>query len=304
MQRSVGYLFLQRLSELLPNHELTVFSFREVPGEPPFLINIERLSRSIGARFYEQTRIENEASVWADRNNCDLMFAVNWRFIIPREIYELPRLGTFVFHDSLLPKYRGFSPTIQAIIHGEDHTGATLFEISEGVDEGYVIDQQRIPIGPSDTIQQVSHAVTDSYLELLERNLVPLLKGTAPRTPQDHSQATYYGRRRPEDNMIDWSKPSKAIHNLIRAVTYPYPGAYTYLSRRKLTIWSAEPFMRIDRNVHNAPGTVLSMKINKGLMVQTIDGAMLLRCVQFEDGPRMCATDLVSAVGNQLRAIK
>lgn len=115
----------------------------------------------------------------------DLMFAVNWRYLIPASVYQKPRQGTFVFHDSLLPTYRGFSPTVWSILNGEAYTGVTLFEIADNIDEGDVVAQQQIAIGPYQSIATVMEQVTEGYLALLEQNLDQLLQGTAPRRPQD-----------------------------------------------------------------------------------------------------------------------
>src|SRR5262249_44273378 len=154
-------------------------------------------------------------------------------------LYERARLGAYVFHDSLLPRYRGFSPTVWAMINGESETGATLFAVSEEVDYGDIIAQSRVSINSDETIAEVMERVTDAYLLLLEQNLPRLMSGNVPRTPQDHLRATYTSKRVPEDNRIMWNSPTDVIHNLIRAVTRPYTGAYTYLDDMKLIVWSA-----------------------------------------------------------------
>ena len=126
-----GYRFLEKLRALLPDADLLVFSFREEPWEPPFLDNIRQLTVEYGGDFYESKQVG--AARWADLWNetpIDLMFAVSWRYIIPAAVYEQARLGAYVFHDSLLPDYRGFSPTVWAIINGQNHTGVTLLENS------------------------------------------------------------------------------------------------------------------------------------------------------------------------------
>ncbi len=177
-----GYRVLERLIRLRPDAELIVFSFREEAHEPPFLDDIQRLAEARGATFYEARQVG--ASKWTDfwtSTSIDLLLTVSWRYIIPREVYERARLGTFVLHDSLLPAYRGFAPTVWAIINGEDHTGVTLFEIAEGVDTGRIIAQQRVPIGADDTIADVMEHVTQTYLEVLAANLPRLLDA-----PQQH----------------------------------------------------------------------------------------------------------------------
>src|SRR5262245_21210415 len=107
-----GYLFLKRLTELLPQCELTVFSFKETPWEPPFLGDIRQLAVSCGARFIQARQVGSQIydSFW-ESSAVHLMFAVNWRYLIPAKVYQRAQMGAFAFHDSLLPQYRGFSPT-------------------------------------------------------------------------------------------------------------------------------------------------------------------------------------------------
>src|SRR5437867_2959858 len=185
-----GATFLKRLRDLSSQSHLVVFSFREEPWEPPYLDDIRQLTLSYGGQFFETRKVENETQFW-ESTAVDLMILVSWRYMIPPRVYRRPRLGTFVFHDSLLPEYRGFSPTVWAIINGEDHTGVTLFTIAEEVDAGDIVDQQRIPIGRDDTIATAIERVTEGYLDVLGRNVARLMEGNAQRSAQDHSRATY-----------------------------------------------------------------------------------------------------------------
>lgn len=296
-----GYLFLERLAELLPQSDFVVFSFRETPWEPPFLDDIRELSLATGGQFFEARQVGGADwnRFWGS-TDVDLMFVVSWRYMIPASVYLRPRLGTFVFHDSLLPEYRGFSPTVWAIINGEDHTGVTLFEIAEEMDAGDIIDQERIVIGPDDTIAVVMERVTQTYLQLLERNLDGLITGTAPRYRQDHSRATYTCRRLPEDNQIDWAWSSNSIYNLIRAVSAPYPGAYTYFSGQKMRVWSARRVTNARRYVGRIPGRVVEVRRGEGSVVLTGDGALLLSEVQVEGGEVVCASNVLSSLSHTL----
>ena len=228
------------------------------------------------------------------------MLVVSWRYMIPPRVYRRPRLGTFVLHDSLLPTYRGFSPTVWSIINGEDHTGVTLFEIAEEVDSGDLVDQQRVPVGLDDTIAVVIERVTQTYLDLLERNLTRLIDGSAPRHPQDHSQATYTCKRNLEDNRINWSASSSKIHNLIRAVSWPYPGAYTTLAKRMLRVWSAQRLADFRSYVGRIPGRIVEIRGGEGSVVLTGDGALLLTQVQLEGGEVVRANEVLTGLGQSL----
>ena len=236
-----GYHFLQKVTELSPNADLTVFSFQKESWEPPFLQGIREFSLSKRIQFFETRQVEKKSfgQFW-ESSTIHLMFVVSWRYLIPKRIYSRSRLGTFVFHDSLLLEYRGFSPTVWAIIYGTNHTGVILIEIAEGTDAGDIVDQKAVPIGPDEPIAAVIENVTQTYLALLERNLEALSKGTVPRHPQNHQSATYTCRFFPEDHRIDWTASSAAIYNLIRAVGAPYPGAFTQLGGQEMRVWEAK----------------------------------------------------------------
>jgi len=284
-----GLLCLERIAELAPGADLDVFTFREEAHEPPFLESIRQAAEARGAAFREARALGREslAAYW-ETTPPDLLLVVGWRYLVPARVYERPRLGAFVFHDSLLPAYRGFAPTVWAIVNGEDHTGATLFRIAEAVDSGAIVGQERVPIGPDDVIATVMDRVTGAYLKLLDRHLPELLAGTAREYAQDASLATFTCRRLSEDARIDWRAPARAVHDLVRASSTPYPGAFTYLDGRRLTVWSAR---RLDRRyVGSIPGRVAEIRAGEGVVVLASDGPMLLERVQLEgDEPRNAA---------------
>ncbi|MGC8874797.1 MAG: methionyl-tRNA formyltransferase, partial [Chloroflexia bacterium] len=297
-----GYRFLQKLLALKPDAELIVFSFREEPWEPPFMDDIRELAESRGHRFYEARNVGSRRwQVFWEATPVDLMLVVSWRYRVPPAVFRRPRKGTFVWHDALLPAYRGFSPTVWAILNGEDQTGATLFEMAEEIDSGDIVDQERVPIGPDDPIRVVMERVTEAYLVLLERNLAKLLAGTAPRHPQDPAQATYTCKRLPQDNRIDWSASTKQIYNLIRAVSAPYPGAFTYLDGHKMIVWAARRLEHAPRYVGRVPGRVVEVRPGEGSVVLTGDGALLLTEVQLEGMPPMCASEVLISLSQTLR---
>jgi methionyl-tRNA formyltransferase len=232
----------------------------------------------------------------------DLLVAVGWRYLVPKEVYTKARLGAYVFHDSLLPEYRGFSPTVWAIVNGEDHTGATLFAITEAVDAGDIVDQERVSIGPTETIATVMNRVNEAYLRLMVKNLPRLLDGTAPRHPQDHSRATYTCRRKPEDNRIPWQIGTREILNLIRGVTSPYSGAFTSLNGRKLMVWAAELLPDAPKYIGRIPGRVVEVRPGVGAVVLTGNGALLLTQVQVEGEPVVSADKLLTSLSLTLQS--
>lgn len=297
-----GYLFLKKLFELAPSHgiiEVSVFSFKEEPWEPLFLDSIRALTLNQNGQCFEAKNLESLSSFW-ESTQVDLILVVSWRYIVSSKISQKARLGTFVFHDSLLPKYRGFSPTVWAILNGEKQTGVSLFEMTEKFDAGSIVTQASLPIHEDDSIAIVMEKVTELYLSLLEKNLSGLLSGTAPRLAQDHSIATYTCKRLPEDNLIDWKNSTTDIYNLIRAVSPPYPGAYTYLNSKKLVVLAAQ---RIEgyQYVGKVPGRVVQILPGQGSVVLTGDGYLMITKVMLESGAVTSAADVLTSLSQTLR---
>jgi methionyl-tRNA formyltransferase len=140
-------------------------------------------------------------------------------------------------HGSLLPKYRGRAPVNWAILRGETETGATLHAMTSKPDAGEIVDQEPVPIGPNDTALEVQGRVTAASVKVLARRVDELKTGSAPRRPQDDAAATTFPRRRPEDGSIDWTVSAQEVHNLVRAVTHPFPGAFTDILGGQTHIW-------------------------------------------------------------------
>ena len=139
-------------------------------------------------------------------------------------------------HGSLLPKYRGRAPVNWAVLMGETETGATLHTMTEKPDAGEIVDQESVPIGPDDLAVDVFGKVTTAAETVLRRSLPRILAGSAETRPQDLSRGSYFGGRKPEDGLIDWSKSAAEIHNLVRAVAPPYPGAFSEHPGRRMRI--------------------------------------------------------------------
>lgn len=250
---------------------LTYFicTFPEAGEEPPFVEPLARAAQEIGCGFEVIRRVERSSPL--AHFNAQLCLFVNWRYLVPRSFYAPITNGAFVFHDSLLPKYRGFSPTVWAMAEGEETVGASLFRISDQVDEGPIVDQQAISVGPRESIGEVFGRVTDAYLEILDRSFQSLLSGTPSLREQDHAQATYRRRREDSDNRIDWRLDSTTIFNLIRAVTRPYQGAWTEFAGERLRIWWGEP---AENRSETPPGTFVHDRSR--LTVSTRSGAFLV----------------------------
>ncbi|MCF8149532.1 MAG: formyltransferase [Burkholderiaceae bacterium] len=156
----------------------------------------------------------------------DFLFSFYYRQMLKAPLLALPGRGAFNMHGSLLPKYRGRVPVNWAIIHGERETGATLHQMVEKPDAGGIVAQQAVPILPDDSALEVFNKVSVAAEMALDRALPLLLSGQAVPQPQELAAGSYFGGRKEEDGRIDWSRPASEIHNLIRAVAPPYPGAF------------------------------------------------------------------------------
>jgi methionyl-tRNA formyltransferase len=157
----------------------------------------------------------------------DFLFSFYYRRMLGAALLAVPPRGALNMHGSLLPKYRGRAPVNWAVLAGERETGATLHYMTIKPDGGDIVAQAAVPILPDDSAREVFDKVTVMAEVMLDRVLPSLVAGNAPRTPQDLSRGSYFGGRRPEDGIIDWNSDATTIHNLVRAVAPPFPGAHT-----------------------------------------------------------------------------
>ncbi|HVS75657.1 MAG TPA: formyltransferase [Steroidobacteraceae bacterium] len=163
----------------------------------------------------------------------DFIFSFYYRSMLGAPILRCARRGALNMHGSLLPKYRGRAPVNWAILNGERETGATLHYMVERADAGDIVDQLAVPILEDDDAREVFGKVTAAAEIVLARSLPGLIAGNAPRRPQRIEPGQYFGRRGPEDGRIDWSQPAVRIHDLVRAVAPPFPGAFTDVEGRR-----------------------------------------------------------------------
>jgi methionyl-tRNA formyltransferase len=167
----------------------------------------------------------------------DAFVVAGWFHMIPKAWRELaPAYG---LHASLLPDYSGGAPLVWAMINGEGRTGITLFQLADGVDNGPIVGQAETDISPEDDIASLYARIEDLGAGLLERYVPELAAGQARLESQDERLRRCFPQRGPEDGLIDWSMPADRIHNFIRAQTRPYPGAFSWLGDRKVTIWAS-----------------------------------------------------------------
>lgn len=157
----------------------------------------------------------------------DYLFSFYYRHMIPAELLACAKLGALNMHGSLLPKFRGRAPVNWAILHGETETGATLHIMESKPDAGDIVGQLAVPIGPNETATEVFAKVSQAAVNVLNQVLPELVQGHIPRKPNQLAQGSYFGGRKPADGLILWHQTAQQVHNLVRAVAPPYPGAFT-----------------------------------------------------------------------------
>lgn len=185
----------------------------------------------------------------------DFLFSFYYRHLLKAPLLGAVGRGAYNLHGSLLPKYRGRAPVNWAIIHGERETGATLHRMNEKPDNGAIVDQVAVPILPDDTARDVFEKVTVAAELCLVRCLPGLIDGSAVLRAQDLAQGAYFGGRQAEDGRIDWRQEARRVHDLVRAVSHPYPGAFCDWPDGRLIVWRTR--VLADSGVGPASGTIV-----------------------------------------------
>lgn len=215
-----------------------VYSHPDDPAEARWFESLADLARSRGVPVRLVDSLEEPAEAERIRVLApDFLFSFYFRRMLPARILSTPSKGALNMHGSLLPAFRGRSPVNWAILKGAPFTGASLHYMTEKPDAGDLVDQERVPIGPDDDALTVARAVTEAAVTVLERSWPKLKAGVAPRIALDLAKGSYFGGRKPEDGRIDWTRPAQEVHDLVRAVSRPWPGAFTEVFGPKVTIW-------------------------------------------------------------------
>ena len=267
------------LDTLINNDEyiLAVVTHRNNPDEEIWFRSVSSLAHKYDIPVYTPETVNTQE--WTDRIrgwNPELIFSFSYRDRFSEDIIKLPRLGAFTMHDSLLPKYRGGDSINRAVQNGEQETGVTLHTAATNSNAGDIVDQERVAIGVDDTAEDVYRKCAKAASVVLERRIEEITAGSAPRTPQDESQATVFDAMKPDDCRIDWTQTAEAIYNLIRATTHPFPGAFTSAESKRLFVWWAKPLP----SQGGTPGQVLSQD---PLIIATGSGALELLNAEWEE---------------------
>jgi methionyl-tRNA formyltransferase len=283
-QAAFGEKVLQKLTEK-GEEVVAVYTPQDVAGKRNPL---KELAIQIGIPVF-QPRSMRAPEVYEEytRLKPDLNVMAFVTSILPDSILNYPRMGTIQYHPSLLPKHRGGSAINWAIINGETKTGITIFWPDRGIDTGPILLQKEVEISPDDTVGSLYfEKLFPLGIEALVEAIELIKKGTAPRIPQDESQATYEGLCTEKDAIINWSAPIDGVYNLIRG-TNPQPGATTYFHGKTLKIFDAKPIYDI---VGGLPGQIVNSSTD-GFVVSLKRGAILVQKVQINKSSKIEAAE-------------
>jgi UDP-4-amino-4-deoxy-L-arabinose formyltransferase / UDP-glucuronic acid dehydrogenase (UDP-4-keto-hexauronic acid decarboxylating) len=242
---------------LKAGHEIAaVFTHQDNPQETVFFESVARLCAEQNIPLFAPQTVNHP--LWIQQIQAigaDYIFSFYYRDLLPSTVLQAASKGAFNLHGSLLPRYRGRAPLNWVLVNGETETGVTLHHMVEQADAGDIVAQSKVAISDDDTAPTLHRKMVAAAEKLLADALPAIAAGTAPRIKQDLSTSSYFGRRTPEDGQIDWTGTAASVRNLIRAVTQPYPGAFTHSGNRKLIIWAAEI---VSGNHGREPGTIIS----------------------------------------------
>ncbi len=264
--------------------------------------------RSAGSREYEEyckkynvpyytvsTIKGDEAYEIIFKHKPDLMVVLGWSEILPSRLLDIPTIGTVGTHAALLPHNRGSAPVNWAIIRGEKVTGNTMMWLDAQVDAGKIVDQIEFPITPYDTCKTIYEQVAVANATMLMRLIEKLEKGIKPvLSIANETDEPILPRRRPKDGLLDWNQSGEAIYNFIRALTDPYPGAFTFLNGKKYLIWKAALLpMPANSNAGEIVGNSYGFSDNScGVVVGTTSNAILITEIEDETGKRYSGREL------------
>lgn len=250
--------------------------------------SLRPLADKAGLPFLSFVKVtEPGAEAFLRQRPPDLLWVIGLSQLVPDRLIQIARQGGVGFHPTMLPQGRGRAPVAWTILRGE-RAAVSLFFLTGEPDAGDIIAQREVPVLPDDysedLIQRTNEVLSDVTLEL-----APSIKaGTLPRTPQDHSQATFYPKRTPADGLINWSESTDAIYRLVRAAGRPYAGAFSHCQGRRVTIWRAKPVEPVESQGYERAvgcGAVLEIDSERAVLVRTGDGALWLTETVVEGSP-------------------
>jgi methionyl-tRNA formyltransferase len=269
-----------------------------LPGDPSpdrsGQCRFDDLAERLGARLIESEDVNDAATTRAvSEVSPDAIFVVGWSQLVREELIALAPQGVFGMHPTLLPRHRGRAPIPWAILAGLATTGVTLFEIVDPTaDSGPIVGQVEVPIHPDDTASTLYKRLSDAHEDLIRECVPALIRGEAPRSPQDERRASAWPKRTPGDGIIDWYTRAPYLYDWVRAQTRPYPGAFTFLQDTRVVVWRASA---VAETPPGAAGEVVEER-EAGVVVACGEGGLLLEEVQPEGADPVVAADVADAL--------
>lgn len=278
----IGYAVLQQLGEMGIIRISAVVTHADDPQENIWFKSVRELAFARNIPVFQPQTVRTTDFIQRIKDlEPDLIVSAHFREILPEALLKTARLGGVNLHTSLLPKYRGRAPINWAIINGETETGLTLHRMEKRADRGPIYYQQRIPISRDDTAPDVYRAMCAAIPTVLGEGLCRVFDPAFQPSPQNEARATQFGRRTPEDGRIDWRQSAEEIHNLVRAVTKPYPGAFVdNAAGCRCLIWRTAIGPETDSGL---PGNLLGWHDGHP-MIRTGSGTLLILEYDFSKG--------------------
>ena len=246
--------------------------------------SLRELAHDADIPFHPFVKVaESPVGAFLEEHVPDLLWVIGLSQLVPQGLIGIARVGGIGFHPTMLPEGRGRAPVAWTILRGA-RAAVNLFFLTDEPDAGDIVVQREVPVLPDDYSEDLIRRTNLALAEVILELAPCLRRSDIPRTPQDHSKATYYPRRTPADGVIDWSATTDQVYRLIRAAGRPYPGAFTHCRQRKLTVWRGKPAEAPEPTADARPGFVADVQEPSGALVSTGDGAIWLTEVEVEGG--------------------
>ena len=285
------------LESILENNWKIDTSFSYLPEKKKFYsdyADFENLTKKYDVIHKQIKNINDQENIdLIKKINPDLILVIGWSQLLKKEIIEIPRLGVIGSHPTELPKYRGRAPIPWSILKGLKKSALTFFYIQEGIDDGDIVTQKQFEITDVDDATSVYEKITVLGKKMLSE-ILPLLESNKITSKKQNSELFIenWPKRTPLDGKINWLKSAKEIHNLIRATTFPYPGAYTFFKNKKLIIWKST----LDVSLIQEPGKIIIEK--NQVKIGTCNGSVFLDIVSYDYNENKKGIDIFSFSDN------
>ncbi len=252
---------------------------------------VKQEAQKLGLKVAQPKKISNPDFTKQIKDiNPDVIVVVAYGQILKKEFLDIPRYGCVNVHASLLPLYRGAAPIQWAVINGDEYSGVTTMLMGEGVDTGDILLSEKVKLNPKETGGSLFERLSTVGAKLLIETLSGLEEGSITPVPQDESRATHVGMLSKKMGLIDFNEPAEVIERLIRGLD-PWPGAYTFIDGKKLTVWDADVF---EKNLTKDDVGVIISAEKDGLCVQCKDSILKINELQLEGKKRMSAGDFLN----------